>query len=215
VIGTTVSAAAAVRAAMLPPRSQVGACPGLDPGGGEWGGDQSPTSQSARKSLNWILTALFSLTCVSASAKEGEVRWRVFDQLDQALLVIADTDEATDSFGSPMFSCTKKSGNVNVEGEAKENLRVAMANLIRANETPWIQVMPDTASRAATVDLVFSEIDGWRYKFGLSAGHKSFERFKRDGVIEFKLGKATVHEEFKAGLENIVKFFDLCERPRK
>jgi hypothetical protein len=90
-----------------------------------------------------------------------------------------------------------------------------MANLIRADETPWIQVMPDTIPQTTTIDLFFSFIDGWRYKFILSDDHKSFERFKRDGMLEFKLGEATVHEEFKVGLASVTKFFDICRRPRK
>jgi hypothetical protein len=58
-------------------------------------------------------------------------------------------------------------------------------------------------------------MDGWRYKFDLSDGHKSFERFKREGVLEFKLGETIVHEEFKVGLESVAKFFNICKRPRK
>jgi hypothetical protein len=151
----------------------------------------------------------------SAYAMEGEWRWRVFDPEGEAILAMTDTDEATDNFGLPLFTCKDKSGNLNVEGQAKENLRVAMANLIRADETPWIRVVPDVAPESATIDLYFSSIDGWRYKFNLQEDHKSLDRFKRDGVLEFKLGDAFVHEEFKVGLENVARFLELCRRPRK
>jgi hypothetical protein len=151
----------------------------------------------------------------SAHAKEDEWRWRVSDQEGQALLAKSDIDEATDNLGLPMFTCKDKSGNVTVEGEAKEALRIAIAGLIRADEIPWIQVTPDAEPETTTIDVFYSFIDGWRYKFDIQEDHKSFERFKRDGVLEFKLGEAAVHEEFKVGLENVTKFLDICKRPRK
>ena len=149
----------------------------------------------------------------SARAKNDEWRWRVSDQEGQAVLAKSDTDEATDNLGLPMFTCNDKSGNVTVEGEAKEPLRIAMAGLIQVDEIPWIQVVPDATPETATIDLFYSFIDGWRYKFDIQEDHKSFERFKRDGVLEFKLGGTVVHEEFKVGLENVTKFLDLCKRP--
>jgi hypothetical protein len=151
----------------------------------------------------------------SADARGDEVRWRAFDLEGQALLAIADTDEGTDHFGLPLLSCKDKSGLVTVEGEAKQNLRVAMADMIRADGTPGIQVVPDTAPNTTTLDLFFSFLDGWRYKFDLAVDHTSFERFKGEGVLEFKLGEVTIHEEFKVGLENVGKFLDLCKPPSK
>jgi hypothetical protein len=156
-----------------------------------------------------------ALALGSAHAKGDEWRWRVSDQEGQALLAKSDTDDATDNLGLPMFTCKDKSGNVTVEGEAKEALRIAMAGLIRADEIPWIQVVPDTAPEITTIDVFYSFVDGWRYKFDIQEDHKSFERFKRDGVLEFKLGEAAVHEEFKVGLENVTRFLDICKRPRK
>jgi hypothetical protein len=161
------------------------------------------------------LIALTAAVSGTARAQDSEIRWRVFDQGDTALLAIADTDEATDNFGLPVLSCKSKLGSVEIEGEAKENLRFAMADLIRADETPWIQVLPDTAPETTTIDVFFSFIDGWRYKFNITDDHKSFDRFKRDGVLDFKLGKAMVHEEFKVGLVNVTKFLDLCKRPAR
>ena len=145
------------------------------------------------------------------SADEN-VRWRVFDRDGEALLVISDTDEASDDFGLPALSCRKGTGTVNIEGEAKESLRIAMADAIRADKPPWIQVVPDTKPETTSIDLYFSFVDGWRYKFNLQQDHKAFERFGRDGVIEFKLGRAAVHEEFKTGVESALKFLELCKR---
>jgi len=109
---------------------------------------------------------------------------------------------------------------VSIEGEAKESLRIAMADAIRADKTPWIQVAPDAKPETASIDLFYSFVDGWRYKFNLQEDHKAqedrkaFERFGREGVIEFKLARAAVHEEFKPGIESASKFLELCKRHR-
>ena len=182
---------------------------------GEWDIRGSRRPRLTRKSMHWPLVALIAAVSGTAHAQDNEIRWRVFDQGDAALLVIADTDDATDNLGLPVLSCKSKFGSVEIEGEAKENLRFAMADLIRADETPWIQVLPDTAAETTTIDVFFSFIDGWRYKFIIGDDHKSFDRFKREGVLEFKLGKAMVHEEFKVGLVNVTKFLELCERPAR
>jgi hypothetical protein len=151
----------------------------------------------------------------SAHSAEGEVRWRMLDQGDDALLVISNGQEG-DHFGLPLLSCKKNTGAVEVEGEAKENLRFAMADLIRSDGIPMIHVTPEaTPAGDTTLNLYVNMLDGWRYKFQLSVDHKAFERFKENGVIEFKLGEVTVHEELKVGLDSVGNFFDLCKRPRK
>jgi hypothetical protein len=163
-----------------------------------------------------LLAAFAILASGSADANEDELRWRALDQGDDALLVISNGQEGTDYFGLPLLSCKKNAGAMEVEGEAKENLRFAMADLVRADGIPLIQVMPEATSAGdTTLDLHINMLDGWRYKFQLSANHKAFESFKETGVIEFKLGDVTVHEEFKVGLESVAKFFDLCKRPGK
>jgi hypothetical protein len=116
-----------------------------------------------------------------------------------------------------MLSCNDGMGAVNVEGEANEKLRVAMAGMIRANEAPEIQVLPDATPGAASLELFHSFAgNGWRYKFLLQQNHQAFERFRREGVLEFKLGDAAIHEEFKVGLESVGKFLELCKpQPKK
>jgi hypothetical protein len=163
-----------------------------------------------------FLAAFAVLASGAADANEDQWHWRALDQGDDALLVISNGQEGTDYFGLPLLYCKKDTGAVEVEGEAKENLRFAMADLIRADGIPLIQVMPEaTPAGDTTLDLHVNMLDGWRYKFQLSANHKAFESFKETGVIEFKLGDVTVHEEFKVGLESVAKFFDLCKRPGK
>jgi hypothetical protein len=168
--------------------------------------------------LPWLLGMYLALAACASDAKEDEWRWRVLDQEDEALLVISDANGG-DHFGLPLLSCKKNTGAVEVEGEARENLRFAMADLLRADGVPWIRAMPESASVGeagdTTLDLHINMLDGWRYKFLLSADHRAFERFRRSGEIEFKLGAVAVHEEFKAGLESAGKFFDLCKKSEK
>jgi hypothetical protein len=95
------------------------------------------------------------LASAADHANGDETRWRVYDREGESLLAISDTDEATDSFGLPLFTCKDKSGSVGVEGEAKENLRVAMIDRIRSDAPPWIQVMPETMPETTTLDLFF------------------------------------------------------------
>jgi hypothetical protein len=167
-------------------------------------------SQLATLSKCCAISACIGLASGSIQANANEARWRLFDQGTDALLAIADTDEPGDAFGLPLLSCTQKTGFVNIEGEAKEGIRTVMAEMIRNDQAPWISVVPDATPESATIDLFYSFIDGWRYKFGVQVSHKMFERFRRDGVIDFKFGKAAVHEEFKVGLDNVGKFLDLC-----
>lgn len=154
--------------------------------------------------------ALVVLMAGSAHANEDDWRWRVFDQGSDAVLAIANSDSPGDVFGLPILSCQQKSNNVTVEGEAKDNLRIAMADLIRADQPPLLQVQPATQSDANMIELFFSAIDGWRYKFDLRADHDAFARLGRDGVLDLKVGATNVHEEFKVGLENVGRFLDLC-----
>jgi hypothetical protein len=142
-----------------------------------------------------------------ANADENEVRCRVFDEAGEALLAIADTDQPTDNLGIPMLSCNDGMGAVNVEGEANEKLRVAMAGMIRANEAPEIQVLPDATPGAASLELFHSFAgNGWRYKFLLQQNHQAFQRFRREGVLEFKLGDAPSMRNSRSGSKASVSF---------
>jgi hypothetical protein len=156
------------------------------------------------------------LTIATAEATE-DVRWRAFDQADGALLAISDGDEATDHFGLPLLSCKKGTDGARIEGEAKERLRIAMANLIRGDKTPLVWVLPDAKSEAnmKTIDLFFTFVDGWRYKLDLTVDHGALVRLRREGVLDFTVGAASVHEEFKVGLESVDRFLDLCKSKGK
>lgn len=177
-----------------------------------WFGD---FARPMRKSSGCILGSMFFLTCISAYANEGEDRWRFSENEGKAMLVIADTDEGTDAFGSPFFRCEKGSGRVEIEGSAKEALRRTIGNFITVDNYPDVQLLPIGSGYSDLLTISYSDMHGWRYRFAMSAVETPFEQFKRTGVLEFKLGETLVHEEFKVGLDAIAKFQASCKRPSK
>jgi hypothetical protein len=178
-----------------------------------WFGD---FTRLVRKSPACILGSMFFLTCVSAYANEGEERWRMFATDDkEATLVIADTDLGTDAIGSPRFSCGFSSGKIDVRGVAREAHRNAIADLIRSDQYPHIELRPAGPDNVAFLDLSYSDMSGWEYGFDLSAAGPPFEQFKRTGMLDFKIGETWLHEEFKIGLDAVAKFQAFCKRPSK
>jgi hypothetical protein len=178
-----------------------------------WCGD---FTQLVRKSPACILGSMFFLTCVSAYANEGEERWRMFATDDkEATFVIADTDFGTDAIGSPRFSCGFGSGKIDVRGVAREAHRNAIADLVRSDQYPRIELSPTGPDNVAFLELSYSDMSGWEYGFDLSAAGPPFDQFKRTGMLDFKIGEAWLHEEFKVGLDAVAKFQALCKRPSK
>jgi len=163
----------------------------------------------ARKSTYGVLIGLI-LGAHGVRAEEGEVRWRVSDPDDTALLVTADSD-ATDNFGSPLFHCKKGSGIVVAEGDTSDDLRTTIAEMMLHDKDPAIVMVPDDSS-AMGVEA-FTGMTGWRYRFQLSATGPAFEQLERTGIFQFELGDSPVRSEFKVGLENVRKFQELCRRP--
>jgi hypothetical protein len=166
----------------------------------------SPCYRNAHR----VVAACLALGSVAAQGAEGDVQWRVSDQGDNALLVIADSD-ATDNFGSPLFHCKKRSGIATVEGDLTDDLRGTIATKMLRNQEPGILTTPDDPS-AIGVE-VFTGKTGWRYRFQLSVIGPAFEQLERAGVFQFKLGDSSVRREFKVSLENVRKFQHLCKRP--
>jgi hypothetical protein len=177
---------------------------------GERGSHGSLSPQWARKSLHWTLGALLVLASGSAVAKEGEWSWRVFDNNDEETLAITDTDLAGDNIKMPFIFCKKAEGRITVRGDADESLRHAMADIIRNNRERTAKLSP---TGEEDIELFFGE--SWQYRIVISADAPPFEQFKRTGVLQFKLGRATVREQFTVGMENIAKFQDICRLKRR
>jgi hypothetical protein len=165
--------------------------------------------------VRFLLGSCFALASISSvvAAEEGEVRWRVSDTADSALLVIADSD-ATDNLGSPLFECKKGSGAATAEGDASEDLRSTMAELILHDQEPGVHLTPDEPN-TQILDLAYNSFSGWRYRFELFVTGPAFEQLKRTGLFQFKVADAIIREEFKVGLENVAKFQDICKQPAK
>jgi hypothetical protein len=169
-----------------------------------------------RKLLQGTLGALFVLGCVPANANEGEERWRLSEQGDGALLAATRTDEATDDLGAFFFHCKAKSGVLEVQGTANQELRTAMADLIRTEGYPQVELFPAGSVGASLLNLSYNEMFGaWQYSFTFPAIGPTFDEFKRTGKLVFKVGTAVVGEEFNVGLESAIKFQDICKRPPK
>jgi hypothetical protein len=156
---------------------------------------------------------LFSQTSAAVAAGDAEERWRNFEGDNEASLLITTTEGATDDYGSPHFQCRRGSGVIQVGGDAKQDLRIAMAQVIRIDEYPMVHVFPIDSGDTSLLNLSYSEVRGWQYSFDLQAAGAAFDEFKRTGQLTYKLGTTVVTEEFKTGLESAAKFQDICKRP--
>jgi hypothetical protein len=159
-----------------------------------------------------VAASLVLLSCFPAVAEE--TKWRLAKPGDdRAMLVISDTDEPNDAFGSLHFNCKPGSGYVSlVESNMKDKgLRTAIANLIVNNSYPTVQLDP-APERSALEEINNSDDGGWGYRFRIDADAAAFNTFKTTGYINFKIGNAAVHAGAKAGLENIAEFQSICRR---
>ncbi len=102
-----------------------------------------------------------------------------------------------------------------VSGTAKQDLRIAIASLIRDDVYPLINLFPYGSNDVALIEPLYSEMYGWQYRFAVPADGPTFEEFKRTGALMFKVGMTSICEEYRKGLETAVKFQDSCKRPPK
>jgi hypothetical protein len=143
---------------------------------------------------------------------EGDVRWRMSGEGDEALLATSDS-EGTDNFGPLMFNCKKGSGLATAEGDMSNDLRATIAAIILHDEEPSITMVPDDSS-AFGVEA-FTGMTGWHYRFRLSVTGPAFEQLVRAGSFHVKIGDSLVSSDFKVGLENVRRFQDFCKAPSK
>ena len=166
----------------------------------EWPAFEWPCLRLARKSLHGTLIALMVSACATEHARGDEARWRL----------------GTDAFGSPLFRCKRGSGLIEAEGATNPDLRTAMADMIRSDKYPLVQLLPAATDNVSLLTFSYSEADeGWRFGFSLQAVGITFEEFKRTGQLAFKAGTKVIRAEFKAGIENATRFQDICKRPPK
>jgi hypothetical protein len=157
---------------------------------------------------------IFGLLAIGSQCSAADDRrWRVFEQDEGALLTPSDSEEATDDVGSPSFRCKAKSGTIVVTGDASQELRNSVADLLRSNGYPQVELVPPSRFGPALMSVSYSEAGSiWEYSFEMRADSPPFDAFKRSGRLTFKVGKTVVREEFKTGLESITKFQSICTR---
>jgi hypothetical protein len=164
------------------------------------------------KGLSALLASMVVLLALPATAEE--TKWRLAKPGDdRAMLVISDTAEANDAFGSLYFHCKPGSGYVSVvESNMKDKkLRSAIASLIVNDSYPTVELDP-APERSVLEEITSSDDGGWGYHFRIDANDAAFNMLKTTGYINFKIGTAAVHAGVKAGLENIAEFQTICRR---
>ncbi len=168
--------------------------------------------QPSAKALGALVAV--ELLLLSFAAAADEAKWRLAKPNDDAaMLVISDTDETGDAFGSLYFHCKPGSGYVSlVETNMQDKgLRTAIANLIVNDSYPTVQLDP-APERSVLEEITSSDDGGWGYRFQIGADSGTFNMFKTTGYIDFRIGGAAVHAGIKAGLENVAEFQSICRR---
>lgn len=160
-----------------------------------------------------MVMAMALAAASATSAVADETKWRLARPGDdRVMLVISDTDEAGDAFGSLYLHCKPGSGHASVESDMKDKrLRTAVASLIANDSYPTVQLDP-TPEQSVLEAITSSDDGGWGYHFQIDADGAAFNKFKATGYVNFKIGNAAVHAGVKAGLNQIVEFQSTCRR---
>ena len=146
-----------------------------------------------------------------AGAAEGEWRWRLLGDGDNPTLVYTDTDEGTDNFDSPRFTCKRASGTIRVEHVMRAAERKAFAAAIAGGKELEIDLIPPSP-RSLFPEPQYSPVDGWTYGYEIQADDPALDRFKATGVYRYRVGKTPMQSKLTAGLETVGKFKDACRR---
>jgi hypothetical protein len=147
----------------------------------------------------------------AAYGQDGVERWRLLDQDGSLTLFRAMSDE-TDDYGSPSFSCRKGSGIIEAGVAMAEKERRALADMIANDRYPKLSLVPPDPQFESLPQLVYAEIDGWYYRFSISADAKAFGEFTRTGTFKFELADAIVATSFDVGLDNAIRFHNGCRK---
>jgi len=162
-----------------------------------------------RHSLAVICCGFVASTCFGADGW----RWRT-NKLDNGQLLLAFTEtEATDDLGALRFYCRPASGRIDVFGSAGEKERKILADFIRSDAYPKVQL----EGEASFVEPSFSEVAGWEYHFEIGADGAVFNKFKNTGRFGFKFGSHTAdfgsNPIAKSGLDKVAEFQAQCRKP--
>jgi hypothetical protein len=164
--------------------------------------------------IRGLIVSCCTVLFVSAAIGAEETKWRLvkIDSAGEIMLVMTDTDEATDAIGSPYFRCKPGSGLVTVQNDMQDSaVRRAIAGLILKDGYPTIELVPGP-ERSVINRIASADDGGWSYNFQTDADAAAFNMFGRTGYFQFKIGGAAVKAGVTAGLERITEFQAACRR---
>ena len=179
-------------------------------------GRVSPTAVS--RTFAWpvhrgLAAILLCHSFPSTGYGEDGWQWRVNKISDGRFLLAFTETEATDELGTVWFYCRPASGLINVFGAANDRQRKVLADFVRSNVYPKVQLEGETS----IVDPSFSEAGGWEYRFHVSADGEWFSKFKQTGRIGFKFGPLVADYGkdpiAKTGLKKVAEFQAQCLTP--
>jgi hypothetical protein len=167
--------------------------------------------------VSGLILCCWALFFISTAGHADETRWRLvkIDSVGELMLVMTDTDEATDAFGFPYLQCKPGSGLMTVQENMHDDaVRRAIAGLIVDDGYPTVELVP--GPERSVIDAIVSADDGgWSYHFQIGADAAAFNAFGRTGYLQFKIGRTAVKAGVNAGLDKITEFQAACRRSPK
>ena len=169
-----------------------------------------PRVQTRKETVGCVLAATcLALSLASVAVGEDGWRWRVNKVDDGRLLLSFSEFEAGDAMSARSFYCKPSSGRIDVHGSTDKKQREVLADLIRSNSNPTVQL----ENEAASLEMAHSDVDGWVFHFGISADGPAFEKFKRTGQMGFKIGSLVVNDKkATAGFDKVSEFQAACRK---
>ena len=178
--------------------------------------------QRAWAKRRWIITrkvlglmaGCHTLLFVSDAIGADETRWRLVKFDDGVrMLVMTDTDGATDAIGSLYFRCKSKSGYATVKVDIRDRKeRLAIADWILNDGYPTLELTP-APEKSVLETITLSDSSGWGYDFQIDVNGAAFNAFSQSGYFQFKIGSAVVKAGVEAGLDKVAEFRAVCRRP--
>ena len=165
----------------------------------------------------WIASVCLAGIClvfcsVSTVVGQDGWQWRV-SKIDDGRLLLAFTEsESTDDLGTYWFYCKPASNRIDVFVTAKEKERKILADFIRTDGYPKIQLEGEIALAQPS----YSETGGWEYHFDIAADGAAFNKLRRTGRFGFKLGTFVAdwgaNPISKSGLDKVSEFQAACRK---
>jgi hypothetical protein len=156
------------------------------------------------------VASFFALSQATDALSEDGWQWRTGKIDDGRLLLTFSESEASDDFSGLSYYCKPSSGTIEVHGNADERQRKVFADLIRNDSYPTVTL----EGEQSTWELSHSDDGGWGFRFEIAANGVAFDKFKKTGRFQFKVGSLAVDNGTRtAGLEKVSEFQAACRNP--